>query len=615
MNEESSEQKEMIEKALQLKKEGIICFDELRLTDALKLFELALVIIQKLDNNQETANILNYIASSYEGLNDLNNAKDYYLLALNLTDQTKFPSETAFIYANYGSLLDTKKLYSEAKENYEIALKLTKDMKNSFVRAKTLNRIAWLVSVSTHENFTLGKTYFEEAILIYDNLQNMVEKATVLNNLGVMYEEKNELSLAKKFYNESLELYEKHGNPLDKAHTLANLGEIAQKEKEKDLAFKYYEQAITLFEKDENVFEIAEPLKNVYQLDPERSYQLALRSPSGILWLSMFVNEKTNNLQFIDAKLWGYNRNGVDQFWKSINGLITTQKLNDSIYLKNWRFRHILQSTDAINTLEKNFNYIIGCNDLNSEGSIDLETINTAERSLLPLWFIELPLELHHKQKYLKIRVNNLIYSNGMFISVPTIKNERNSSIKRLQLTFTTQWLQELSIDHIFFPNSEEEQEMFIQDPNKAWLSDVYIMDLGSEVQKRDSVDLTYQIKIFFTDAEKPSISLLRQRLRLDIKRTNRYQRLEKYKKTHENALAVFLAISSIAFTFFTQFFNNIRGVVDSLQYVYVLFGIAFLIPLLLLFGIPVIGSLLLLFKPTRKTKQENLIQKYAKIE
>ena len=607
-------QKAMNDKAIELKNQGIEIFDDSKYIDAIKLFEESLAIFKELQNKQETANILNYLGSSFENLNDLNKAKDYYDDALSLTDKNNFPSETAFILANYGSLLDTKKSYTDAKEKYKDALDLTKSSKNSLVRAKTLNRMAWLLGVSTHEDFNLSEKYFNEAVSIYDNLQNMIEKATVLNNIGVMFLEKHDLPQAKKYYLQSLALYEKFGNPLDRAHTLANLGEIATKENNKNLAYDYFEKSIILFQDDDNVFEIAEPLKILHQINPEKAFQSALKSPPGILWLSSFVNEKMNNLQVIDAKLWGYNRQGIDQFWTKIDSFTKKHELDESIFLTNWRFKHILQSCDAINTSEKNFNYIIGSNDLNSDGSTDLETINTAERSLLPLWFIELPLELHHKQKYLKIRVNNLIFSNGEFISIPTIKEDLNPPIKRIQVTFTTQWLQELSIDHIFFPNSEEEQEAYMRDPANAWLSDIYLMDLGSEVQKRDSVDLTYQIKVFFNDSEKPSISIIRQRIKVKIKRTNRYQYLEKYKNSHENALAIFLAITSLAFSFVTQFFNYIKGAVNSLQYFYILFGLAFLIPILLLFGIPIIGAILLIFKPIRKSKQENLIQKFANI-
>ena len=68
-------------------------------------------------------------------------------------------------------------------------------------------------------------------------------------------------------------------------------------------------------------------------------------------------------------------------------------------------------------------------------------------------------------------------------------------------------------------------------------------MDLGNNVSKRDSIELSVTGEFYSKDPDEPYIHTTTKIIKIPIIRTSNFQELKKFKALHSNSLAVILAI------------------------------------------------------------------------
>ena len=56
------------------------------------------------------------------------------------------------------------------------------------------------------ENYDISKEHFEQALEIYQELDNQKDIALVFNNLGRVYDENGDIIKAKEYYNKALQI-------------------------------------------------------------------------------------------------------------------------------------------------------------------------------------------------------------------------------------------------------------------------------------------------------------------------------------------------------------------------------------------------------------------------
>jgi len=220
---------------------------------------------------------------------------------------------------------------------------------------------------------------------------------------------------------------------------------------------------------------------------------------------------------------------------------------------------------------------------------------------------------IEHGEKILKIRLNNQIQRNSRFLGYPLRGAKGTLSftpVKRIVVSFRTQWLQELNIDHVFAPNTQIEWDLSKGSPDKVWLKDIFTMDLGEHTQSENALELAYHIE-FYCDEENniPTVKTTNKKHVMPIYRKNRYQRVQKFKKNNENALTLVIALASLLSSVYLFLSAPPRIPSFPLELEGISQWILPMIIVLAIFGI--LGTILtlFLFKETKKRDRDPTIQ------
>ncbi len=286
-----------------------------------------------------------------------------------------------------------------------------------------------------------------------------------------------------------------------------------------------------------------EVLKDLYDLNPDQVISKALSDTDGCATLILFYQEWIESERPIEGKFWRIFHEAVVKWWENPD-------------TDHWYSEKILESVKHSITSETLANYFIGSNDLDNDLESDYKGLRDEQRALQPKWFIELPLQMVHGEKFLKIRLNNLVWVNGQFKSYPTEK-QSHPPISRMKVKIETRWHQEMEIDHIFYPNTEEERKQYNKDPNTAWLTDIMVMDLGNHLQTEENLVLTYSIECYFNaESTKPDFQTPTKKIAIPVIRTKNYQNVQKFLLKHNQVMTLALAIFSIGMSIITTILN-----------------------------------------------------------
>jgi tetratricopeptide (TPR) repeat protein len=88
---------------------------------------------------------------------------------------------------------------------------------------------------------------YEKALQIFDQLKNIAGKATILYNIGSIYDAQGNYSKALKWYEVSLQIDEQLGNLSGKASSLNKIGAIYDAQGKYPEALKKLEEALEIF--------------------------------------------------------------------------------------------------------------------------------------------------------------------------------------------------------------------------------------------------------------------------------------------------------------------------------------------------------------------------------
>ena len=321
-----------------------------------------------------------------------------------------------------------------------------------------------------------------------------------------------------------------------------------------------------------------------YQIDESLAFEHAVNSPFGLLWIFTKYNEKIESNESITSNFWRILRKATQNWWteifdnkdaifssiygdkKSVKHRFRETALDSgskkdqaSQFETNWLLKQLIKTTQEPLTNDTIVNMLVGSNDLFTPDTEDLSVLRDVQADLEANWFVELPLFLRHDEKYLKIRLNNRIKRFGRLIGYP-LMDKVGGSIKTIKITIETQWLQRFVLDHIFVPNSQYEYESFEINPANTWLSDVYIMDLGENVQKYSQLELTYRIELELDNKNEEgnniSFKTTNKRLVIPVYRKDNFQYFQKFMANNNAALAIFIALFAVFFDIVDLFAN-----------------------------------------------------------
>ncbi|MFW9994899.1 MAG: tetratricopeptide repeat protein [Candidatus Odinarchaeota archaeon] len=402
-------------------------------------------------------------------------------------------------------------------------------------------------------DFDKALIYLLRARDLYKDSENPLDEAATVYSLGKIYFLKGELNESLGNFQRALELYEHGYDPLDKAATLFNLGRLYHLKKEPVNSMNNFLAALEIYEQETDPYGIVDTLQEIYKIDPDRALNLALKDTLNCFCLSLLCQAMIDREEFITGKLWLTCWQASIKWWKEIQNLKDEGKFESSIYEQSIQINQLLESLKQKITPESILNFLVGANDLSTDMETKYKNLRDNQKSLKPIWFIEIPLHMRHGEKYLKIRLNNFISENGGFMGYPSITG-KHQPVARVKVKLETQWLQKVEIDHIFYPKTKEEHEEYKKNPQNCWLKDIVIMDLGNQLKKEENLELTYSIQVFFdAKSETPDIITTTKRIVIPVFRKNNLQNSEKFFIDHNNTLAFFLAVWSISISFFAN--------------------------------------------------------------
>ncbi len=133
----------------------------------------------------------------------------------------------------------------QAIGKYQEALKLWEQVDDKSWEATTLNNIGRVYDDLGEKQLALK--YYNQTLLIDRAVANRRGEATTLNNIGSVYNSLGEKQQALKYYNQALPTLRAVGDGGREATTLNNIGLVYDDLGEKQEALKYYNQALPIF--------------------------------------------------------------------------------------------------------------------------------------------------------------------------------------------------------------------------------------------------------------------------------------------------------------------------------------------------------------------------------
>ncbi|MHA2335364.1 MAG: tetratricopeptide repeat protein, partial [Candidatus Hodarchaeales archaeon] len=488
------------------------------------LLNLAAINLEQLDYEKTLEHGYKGI-EIFEQLKDAKNLTETYKLVTKVFTRTK---QTEKALESVKKMIKATGIGNESE--YEIArvYHSLKDYDSALKHFLRADELGLEEALSANVNNYIGRIYlkkmkpesaYKHLEKAYDNrnLLKGLEYRFAYANMGTYYHLMNDLANAREFYDEALQLFLKAGS----------------------LAY------INFF------------LNEIHRVEPRIAFEYAIKNPLGITWL-MDIN-KQQNFQSQSSEFWKLLTTASGIWWNEYQ-----KKGNDSLF-QHWKIRQINQNVAARITSESILNFILGANNLSTSD------LHDEEEGLQPSWFVEFPSVINHGEKYLKIRLNNLVQRSQEFKGYPQLSDKNDfSPVDRIVVSLRTQWLQETTFDHVFMPNTEDEWEASRKTKDTIWLKDCFIMDLGEHTTSEDQLELTCQVNIYFdSNNQEPDIKTTNKHLVIPIHRNNRYQILQKYKKNNENALTVLVALTSLLGSFYvfitSERFENILIAIEDI--------------------------------------------------
>ncbi len=541
---------------------------------SMKYFLLGLDIYETKPDNLGKASASLGLGNAYRLRGEPSKAIEMYLQALNLFEDSSNPTEEASVLYNLGEAYFRMGEYELALDKYERSLKLFEHSPNLASNARSLTGIANVYREMGESKKAVD--YYERALDLLKESQNP-EKMYPLNNLAEMYITQEKYELAKVLAQESLELSFKSPNPLFQAIPLTKLASIYYKQGDMKRGYEHGSDAVEILTQSPNPKDIFRPLNLILEYHPERAFAFARISPLGYNWLKNFISTKIDQGDFIDTSLWYDMWQACVSWWDDVKNHIMNNSLLESEYITNWKINFLMEEAQRKVSTEIFLNFLMGANDIESDIKQEYKNLRNPQIGLKPMWFIEYPSKLHHGEHYLKIRLNNLININDDFQGIPDITENEFPHVTRIKLQLETQWLQSLKVDHIFYPKSDEENISYRINSQKTWLKDIIIMDLGNNVSKRDSIELSVTGEFYSKDPDEPYIRTTTKIIKIPIIRTSNFQELKKFRALHSNSLAMILVIWSVLFSLTTLVIENIAffsGVHFDLQNGLIIFSL-----------------------------------------
>lgn len=198
---------------------------------------LNIIKISKTINNKNlSAEIFNDLGSIYLYQNSLINAKNEFIKALELIDNSENKKLIALIYGNLGVLNIKLKNTERALEYYNKALKIAKNLKEIKTEIKLLYNIGSIYA--QNKEIIKAENIFKKSLYLAKKHNFIEEKAGALINIGNLKALNKEYSFAKENFLKAYKIFKEIGNKNAESYCLSSISELYKEEKNYNEALK-----------------------------------------------------------------------------------------------------------------------------------------------------------------------------------------------------------------------------------------------------------------------------------------------------------------------------------------------------------------------------------------
>jgi CHAT domain-containing protein/Tfp pilus assembly protein PilF len=205
----------------------------------------SLEIAQEFENHHAEATALGNLGTTFSSQGQYKKAIDYYERQLTLARKIGDRLEEVHALGSLGLVFYTIKQEDQAMAHYQESLDIARKIEARCEEANNLANIA-----AAYCNFS-GKydeaiNYFNQSLIIYQELDSLFGKACSLSGLGMVYRAKGKYQQALELYQQALNIVQEIGTRAWEANYLANLGMICNLLRQYPQAIEYEQKAVTI---------------------------------------------------------------------------------------------------------------------------------------------------------------------------------------------------------------------------------------------------------------------------------------------------------------------------------------------------------------------------------
>jgi tetratricopeptide (TPR) repeat protein len=240
---------------------GLIQSDQSNYWQAIKLFNTALLVYEKLGFEKGTSNCYANIGLAHYNNFDFNKSITYYKKSIAIDKKIGQTSVTAINLKYLGFCYYDLASYDMAEEYLNYALDLNKKYNNRLEMSSCLKNLGNIYS--RKGNYPLSLEYYNKSLSIYKTMKDTAGIATIFNNTGIIYKNYKNYDKAIENYQESLKIDMKRGNKKNTAVTLNNIGVVYKDKKDFKNALIFFNDALKMSKAIKDKDNIARCLINI----------------------------------------------------------------------------------------------------------------------------------------------------------------------------------------------------------------------------------------------------------------------------------------------------------------------------------------------------------------
>lgn len=209
---------------------------------------------KELEKEQLTqlSEIYNKLAFSQSVVGERKVAEINFTKALEYSRKIRDKDNESLILMSMGNLYGDMGKWDKSIEYFQNSLLITEELNNLKRKARTIKSIglAYLFKGDTER----GYKYLKDSLKICEEIKAEVLYAMVLNNMGIYYDMVGEWENAVKYYKKSLSIYKKLNNLIQISNTMGNIGFAYSYLNKSKIAIYHFKESIILSEKIGDIY-------------------------------------------------------------------------------------------------------------------------------------------------------------------------------------------------------------------------------------------------------------------------------------------------------------------------------------------------------------------------